>query len=156
MTDLPRIKLKELVESIPEGLSPLERVVLAHDGTVQTLLAIISGDYGLSIQVINQTEVNRTISREVKLLSKGITIMEATSCIPIDGNTPEFIEAIRRKKSGIGQIINYLGLNTQRKIQSMDVSPGTLSRIYTITGECNVTIVEDFGRTSISQWGDSI
>ena len=148
MTDLPRIKLKDLIGSIPEGLSPLERVIIAHDGTVHTLLSLLT-NAPVDLNVLSQTEEHGMISRNINFTVHGTTIMEAWTTILINENPNNFIEAIRRQKAGIGQIINYMDLKSHREILSMHVTDTTLHRKYHITGDCTMMIRESFDREFI-------
>ena len=163
MNDLPRIRLKELIASLPKGLSPLERVILAHDGTVHTLLSLLSIGTPIHLNVISQKEEGEMITRDITFTIDGETIMSATTIMLVKDNPPQFIEAIRRKKAGVGQIINYMDLKTHRNIESFhayppdsDYMPDTLYRRYSITGDCTLRINEHFNREFIKQVGESI
>ena len=145
MTDLPRIKLKDLIESIPDGLSPLERVIIAHDGTVHTLLSLLT-NAPVYLNVLSQTEEHGMISRNINFTVHGTVIMEAWTTILVNDNPNNFIEAIRRQKAGIGQIINFMDLNSRREMMSMNVTDTTLHRKYHITGDCTMMIRKAFDR----------
>ena len=157
MSDLPRIKLKELMDSLPDGLSPIERVILAHDGTVHTLLSLLTGK-PIYINVESQTEDEGMITREVTFTIDGKVIMRADSIMLVRDNPPEFIKAIRREHSGIGQIINYMDLKTTRNIEAFNSQPctscfmpDTIYRRYSITGDCTLRISEHFYRTNLKE-----
>ncbi len=116
------------------GLSPIERVLLGHTGTVQLLLSLW---FGAPVEVLvhAQKEDESRILRTVQLVTSDKPVAGAVSVIPLGENRPEILADIRVRQLGIGQIAVKHGIPTERKITKVEVTPKFIRRLYTIEGD---------------------
>ena len=130
-------------------LSTVERILLSTQGTVQTLLGVIFG-YPVSVEVISQLNYDTVLVRWVRLYAEDpdpFTIALAQSVIPLAKNRPDFIGKMSDKEIGIGQVLQLLGVTTEREILGVHVDERTIARSYTITGDnIDILITETFPR----------
>jgi len=149
-------KIQELLEKLDKyELNALERIVLANDGTVQSLLSVIFM-VPVSVEVIAQLELYGNIYRWVKLVARYSNVQEQVVClamsiIPIKENSEDFIKGIKEAKLGIGQLLSLLGFMTKREILGYYSDTLTFARVYRITGKkskedkkCDILITEVF------------
>jgi len=150
-------KIEDLLKKLDKcKIGTLERVILANDGTVQSLLSVIFR-IPVKIEVIAQLEYSNTIYRWVKLVAKYDTIEQTTalalSIIPIEKNSEEFIKLLRERKLGIGQILSSLGYITEREILGFYSDDAVFARVYRIIGNkenkdvCDLIITEIFSKS---------
>ena len=67
MIELEDLYVKEIIGKLERyDLTPLERVILANEGTVQSLLSVIFR-VPVEVSVISQVEVNQSIVRWARL-----------------------------------------------------------------------------------------
>ena len=152
-------KIGELLGKLDKyEMGTLERVILANDGTVQSLLSVVFR-VPISVEVISQMELFGSIYRWVKLVANYNTIERtvalAMSVVPIEGNSKDFIEGLKERKLGIGQLLSSLGFVTKRELQGFCSDDSTFARVYRITGNkikedvgCDLLITEIFPRES--------
>lgn len=139
-------------------LDVLQRILVAHDGTVQKLLALICKT-DVHVLVGEQKETGNVISRRVYLYvvkdGKQRTLCVADSAIPIDKNENGFINGIRSTKWGIGQLIESISLHSKREMINVWVDSTTrFGRNYRLVGiDCklDVIITEDFKYDTIKE-----
>lgn len=150
------IKYKDVMPSDIE-LDVLQRILAAHDGTVQKLLSLICKT-DVHVLVGEQTESGNVISRRVYLYvvkdGKQRTLCVADSAIPIDKNENGFINGIRSTEWGIGQLIESISLHSKREILDVWVDSTTFGRNYRLVGiDCklDVIITEDFKYDTIKE-----
>lgn len=134
----------------------LERVILANDGTVQSLLSVVFR-VPISVQVISQIELYGNLYRWVKLVANYNTIEQtvalAMSVVPIEENSKDFIDGLKERKLGIGQLLSSLGFVTNRELLGFYSDDLTFARVYRIRGNkvkegerCDLLITEIFPR----------
>ncbi len=130
------------------SLSPFERVLLGHTGTVQLLLSLYFGS-PVTVKVLQQSQDNAEIKRHSSLVvsSSGREICSAYSVIPLNLNRRDIVSDILEKKLGIGQIAAKHRVAASREINKITVSNSEISRAYTLIGsEMQVSVVESFHR----------
>lgn len=143
--EVTEANIKQLIEGMPEGLSPLERVILCNEGTVQTLLSVIFHE-PISVQVISQLEFASVIVRWTKILNGSLTVCLAESVINKECTSSEFLSEIREKKLGLGQIIKAHKLNTERLLIGFYADDLIFARNYKIIGDSDIILTEVFPR----------
>lgn len=142
--------LKGLIGKIPEGLSPVERLILFNEGTVQTFLSVLFR-VPIKVNVISQIDFAHVIIRWSQLIaecpSKDITVCFAESVIRT--NASGFMTGIKEKSLGIGQLIAALRLETNRSVLGCYSDNNVFSRTYRLTEVssvpvCDIIITEVF------------
>ena len=129
--------IKKLIEKIPQDSTPLEKVILANEGTVQTLMSVVFG-VPIKIEVLSQTEAETYIVRWVRLVAdygggEAITVCLAESIIDKKTEFQGFLTGIREKNMGIGQLLSACGIRTQRELLGFYSDKNTFSRNYSIS-----------------------
>lgn len=129
--------IKKLIEKIPQDTTPLEKVILANEGTVQTLLSVVFG-VPIKVEVLSQTESEHYIVRWARLVADygndlAITVCLAESIIDKKTEFNGFLTGIREKNMGIGQLLSACGLRTQRELLGFYSDKNTFSRNYSIS-----------------------
>ncbi len=151
--------IQQLINKLPIGLSSIERVILCHDGTVQTLLSVL---FGVPVEVVvlsQQTLPDIGILRWIKLVTapsgsnKEIIACLAESLIPFKNNPEGFITGIKECNMGIGQLLKSLGLKQERQVFGLYVDDNVIARNYRISGDVDIIITETFPRKAIEQVG---
>lgn len=150
--------IEEILNKIPRNITPLERVILTSDGTVQTLMSMIF-DIPVKVEVVSQMEYFGVIVRWVRLVAHyadniEIVVCLAESVISVSKNESGFMNGIREKNFGIGQLISSLGFRTTRKLLGISSDENNVARTYCITGDCNVLITEVFPRDALKKAED--
>lgn len=146
--------LKQLINSIPSKLSPVERVLLCNYGTNQTLLSVLF-EIPIKVKILSQHSFGGdTIIRWAQLAAEYspdnvVTVCLAESVIPRQKNPPGFMTAIREQKMGIGQVIQACQLKSERSILGFFANDNIIARNYTLTGDIEVLITEIFPRDAI-------
>jgi hypothetical protein len=117
------------------GFSPVEKLILSNQGTVQKFLGLLF-ETDVHVEVVSQHELFKIIFRWVRLHCEinGIdtTLCLASSMIPIERNTPGMITGIKEQNWGIGQIIDSTGINTRRIIYGIFADETQFARNYLI------------------------
>ncbi len=129
--------IKKLIEKIPQDSTPLEKVILANEGTVQTLMSVVFG-VPIKVEVLSQTEAENYIVRWVRLVADygndlTVTVCLAESIIDKNGVFNGFLTGIREKSMGIGQLLSACGIRTQRELLGFYSDKNTFSRNYSIS-----------------------
>ena len=129
--------IKKLIEKIPQDSTPLEKVILANEGTVQTLLSVVFG-VPIKIEVLSQIEAETYIVRWVRLVANygndlAITVCLAESIIDKNNIFEGFLTGIREKNMGIGQLLSACGIRTERELLGFYSDKNTFSRNYSIS-----------------------
>ncbi len=129
--------IKKLIEKIPQDSTPLEKVILANEGTVQTLMSVVFG-VPIKVEVLSQTEAENYIVRWVRLVADYGNNLTVTVCLAesiIDKNSVfnGFLTGIREKSMGIGQLLSACGIRTQRELLGFYSDKNTFSRNYSIS-----------------------
>ena len=137
MEEITESNIKKLIEMIPKNTDAIERLVLANDGAVQTLLSVLFS-VPIKVEVISQKEFSTYIIRWAKLVAEYSPDVEFTVCLAesvIDKTTSYqgFINGLREKRMGIGQLISSLGLRTDRELLGFHSDDSNFSRTYAIT-----------------------
>ena len=127
---------KKLIEKIPQDSTPLEKIILANEGTVQTLMSVVFG-VPIKIEVLSQIETETYIVRWVRLLADYgdnliITVCLAESIIDKNNIFEGFLTGIRERNMGIGQLLSACGIRTQRELLGFYSDKNTFSRNYSI------------------------
>ena len=119
----------------PYKLGSVERVLVAHTGTVQLLLSLYLGS-PVDVTLVKQTEEMGEIRRRVSLVVRctGQEACLARSVIPLSANKAEVLADIRDGQLGIGQIAVKHHISTERRIEDIDVTPTQISRKYVMQG----------------------
>ena len=139
--------------SMTRSLTPIQRMVVSHDGTLQDLLSAYFG-HSVKVAVHNQVESNGNIIRNSGLYVDGspaeTNVCLATSVIPTSSillQNVEFVDQIRQCKHGIGSILNELGIKTRRVILDVRTNADMFRRVYRIfdnESEIDIVITEVF------------
>ena len=129
--------IKKLIEKIPQDSTPLEKIILANEGTVQTLMSVVFG-VPIKIEVLSQIETETYIVRWVRLVADygdnlTITVCLAESIIDKNDIFEGFLTGIREKSMGIGQLLSACGIRTQRELLGFYSDKNTFSRNYSIS-----------------------
>lgn len=143
----------------------IERVILCNDGTVQKLLSIIF-HAPIKVDVIDQIERivdgDTIIERKTHLIAdrassgfpnKDIVVCKAFSTINVSECPEGFINGIRERHFGIGQLLAAIGFRTSRSILSMGTSKDKFVREYSIDSvgvrdpPLHVVIMESFDKS---------
>ena len=170
--------IQQLIDKLPTGINPLERVILCHDGTVQSLLSVLFG-VPVKVEVLSQQTVDDIgILRWTKLVavyparsaklpdihidpsgsdivipSHEVTACLAESVIPFKNNPEGFLTAIREQSMGIGQILKATGLKQERHVFGLYADENVIARNYHISGDVEMIITETFPREAIKKAG---
>ncbi len=173
------INIQQLIDKLPTGINPLERIILCHDGTVQTLLSILFG-VPVKVEVLSQQTVGDIgILRWTKLVAvypaksaklpdvhidpsgsdmvhppREVTACLAESIIPFRNNPEGFMTAITEQKMGIGQILKATALNQERHVFGLYADENVIARNYCISGDVNIIITETFPRGALRKAGE--
>ena len=133
-----------------DGLDLLQRVLIAHDGTVQKLLAVMCKS-DVHVFVEDQQETNGVINRCIHLYvthnGKRRVLCTADSVIPVTKNENGFINGIRNMTWGIGQLLESIPLQSKRIIVKSWFNKSGFVRQYKLVGinwKLDVTITESF------------
>ncbi|MDO9556064.1 MAG: hypothetical protein Q7J82_00565 [Coriobacteriia bacterium] len=160
--EVTTLNIQSLIDKIPVNsderyrLSPLEKVILCNDGTVQTLLSVLFG-VPIKVEVLHQEDLGLYILRQSQLIAEYapdniIQVCWAESMISKSGNPEGFITGIMERGMGIGQLITALGINTRRELKAMSCGRELFTRSYKIynVGEkqpnIDIMITEIFSR----------
>lgn len=154
--DIPATLAKlETYGGVPP-LSPIERILAGHTGTVVLLLSLYFNK-AVEVVVTKQEEtshadivpppndlspgvvgtagkVESVILRSVELKAGPRVVATASTVIPIDKNNAQVLEEIRRRELGLGHIAVKLRIPTERTIISIEVTDEFLSRTYVMQG----------------------
>lgn len=152
MSEITRDNINKLLLSLPDGLTSIERSILANEGTVQTFLSVLCNT-PVKVEVISQRDYPGIIVRWAKLIiedNKGVqTVVCLAESIIHENENENLIALIKGGQKGIGQIITELGLNTSRRIEGYHNDKETFARTYTINGECDMVVTEVFNHRTI-------
>ena len=155
--------IQQLLDRLPPNLTPVERVLLCHNGTNQTLLSILFQTL-VKIQVLSQLELipYQVIIRWIKLVAEyseenKVTVCLAESVIPMKTNSPGFLTAIKEQNMGIGQILSSTYTNYERRIFGLYADENIVARNYQITGKgVDLVITETFSREALKKAGGMV
>ena len=173
--------IQQLIDKLPKDINPLERVILCHDGTVQTLLSVLFG-VPVKVEVLSQQELpDIGILRWTKLVavyparsaklpdihidpsgsdivipSHEVTACLAESVIPFKNNPEGFLTAITEQKMGIGQILKATALKQERHVFGLYADENVIARNYCISGDVNIIITETFPREALKKAGEMV
>lgn len=129
------LRIPDVLQSLREhsNLSPIERILAAHTGTVQLLLSLWWND-PVDVVLISQFEANGEIHRVVDLTCRNshLVVAHAESIIPINDNHPDVIADVKANVLGLGQIAVKHEIQTVRTLHEVQVAPHELSRFYSI------------------------
>ena len=121
----------------PYGLSPIERVLAGHTGTVQLLLSLLF-DEPVDVVLIGQNEIKarHEIHREVglRLRHSDVEVCRAVSIIDLDRNSDLILDRIREGQLGLGQIAVTYSMPIRRTINLIEVTKDQITREYTMEG----------------------
>ena len=139
--------------AMTRNLTPTQRMVVSHDGTLQDLLSAYFG-HPVNVDVHSQGESHGNIIRNSGLYvdkpQVKTDVCLATSVIPTSSillQNVEFVDQIRQCEHGIGFILNELGIKTQREILDVRANADMFRRVYRIfdnESEIDVIITEVF------------
>lgn len=129
------LRLQEAV-NLFEGrdFSPIERILLSHDGTVQRLLSVIFLRPVTPVVEFEREEAEH-ILRTVSLRTGEIRVAKAVTVIPLAKNSEAVADLVRGREMGLGQIAAYLGIATRRRIESVNGDRDLVWRTYLMEGE---------------------
>jgi len=142
-------KIAELEEKSRIKLSVTKKILLAETGTVEQILSILSGKE-TTVKVLKQIEDREFISRDAYIITKqdGTTLLRARSYLFVSNLPKKFVDKVRRKKGGIGNIIVDSELETFRKIIKIgyDSNSDTIFKVYYVLhrGKVAIEIRESF------------
>ncbi len=145
------LQIPQLLERL-KGFSIVERVILAHDGTVVTLLAMLFGQ-PITVRVVQQREEPDAMTpwghrgpaflRTVDLMAGQRTVAVANSIIPFHGNHEWVLDLVRKREMGIGAITAHLGIPTIRLPRGVGRRGGCFWREYDMRGQCVAFAIEE-------------
>ena len=118
-------------------LSPMERVVLGHTGTVQHFLGILFNE-PVAVEMISQREAGRRFHRKSHLFlkSNGVVVCYAHSMIVYKEDVRQgAIEDVRAGILGIGHIASRHGIPMSRMIEDFSVGQHFVSRLYSMESQ---------------------
>ena len=160
-------------------LSPVERVLAGHTGTVVLLLSLYFNK-PVKVLVVEQEEIPAgsrpigsdtseynavgVIHRSVALVAGDWIVAKASTVIPLAENRFDVLEEIRRRDLGLGHIAVKLGFPTQRTIICIEATDEELSRTYVMQGREHLmsgpglyyTITETFPRALYGALGPQL
>jgi hypothetical protein len=129
-------------ETILEGdFTPIQRVLLTANGTVQRILSAFYNQ-PVYIRVLKHEEeeeekgttsssLSIVIHREVEILVKDYVIGHATSHITV--NSPAVLACLRTKSLGIAQVFQACRLYPEFKLEKADKSSHDFFRFYSLS-----------------------
>jgi len=134
--EVTEANIKELLKKIPDNLSAVERIILCNESTVQTLLSVLFR-IPIRVEIISQIEHDKYIIRWSKLVAyyapdNQVTVCLAESIIDKENAYHGFMNGIREKSKGIGQLISSIQINTKREIIGFYSDENIFSRTYNI------------------------
>lgn len=145
--------IDELLLKLPKGLTTIERVIISNEHTVQTLLSVILNRPVL-VDILAQIENDEYIIRWVRLnanVKGNETVCLAESVIRKNSRYTGFINGIREKNRGIGQLLAAACIKTRRDILNYYSDDSIFSRTYKIkdissdvSKELDIVITEIF------------
>ncbi len=126
------------------NLNPIERVLLAHTGTVQLLLSLWFGE-PVDVVVKSQEDQSATLIRKAALTLRHsrLEVCHAKSQIPLDLNSQVVAEEVKKCHLGLGQIATRLNVPNQRTLIGLKVGPANLSRTYVMVGPGLRYVIEE-------------
>lgn len=142
-------KISELEKKSHVKLSVTKKILLAETGFVEQILSVLSG-VETTVKVLKQTEDRDFISRDVYIITKqdGKILLRAKSYFFLSNLPEKFVDKVRRRRSGIGNIIVDSELETFRKIIKIgyDSNSDTIFKVYQILhmGKVAIEIRESF------------
>lgn len=146
MEEINEESISNMLSVIPKNLSPIERIIISNEGTVQTLLSVLF-EVPVQVVVLNQTTVpalyGKQIVRWSKLVAKYSPSDEITICLAesiVSTDDEGFINGMNEKKMGIGQLIAAKDIPTRRRILGFHSDDCIFARNY---------VIEDVGMTEI-------
>lgn len=136
MEEATESSIKELIKKIPSDINAVERIILCNEGTVQTLLSILFR-VPIRVEILSQVEQDCYIIRWSKLIAyyapdNQVTVCLAESVIDKENAYHGFLNGIREKSMGIGQLISSIQVETSRNILGFYSDDNIFSRNYTI------------------------
>ena len=100
-----------------------QKTLLAETGTIEQVLSILTGS-AVRVNIVEQRENEKTISRESVLLNDGdMVLIRAHSKIFVRNLPAKIARQIRQKQLGIGTIIANSHLETFRNIIEVGYNP---------------------------------
>lgn len=167
MEEITEENIKKLIAKVPKDTGAIERLVLANDGTVQTLLSVLF-NIPIKVEVIAQKEYSTYIIRWAKLVAEYSPDIKFTVCLAesvVDKTTSYsgFINGLREKKMGVGQLLSSLHINTDRELLGFHSDDSNFSRTYSITSvksddvnerPINIIITEVFPKAAFRRIDD--
>lgn len=140
-----------MYDKLPVGLTAIERVILTNKGPVQDLISLVFNSK-CRVRVISQQEYHHNIIRITELVCADKSIGIAKSVIPIDKNTPGFVNGILEKTFGIGELLSSVDAVYTRDIIQCYSNTDVVIRTYTLSGnDIAVMITETFSRRALSK-----
>lgn len=139
MEEVTEESLKQLIDKIPYQLNSLERLILCSQSTVQTMLSVLFM-VPIKVEVVSQKEIGSVLVRWARLVAEYApdniqTVCLAESIIDME-NCPEgFINGIKEKHFGIGQLISALKIRTTRSLLGFYSDDTVFSRTYEICAD---------------------
>lgn len=145
--------IQEVLNQIEE-FNPLQRILLATSGTLQSTLSAYFGE-SVTIEVVSQhvprADAPGVIRRKIRLVcnSKPVCFAETT----IYATDSEVIELINAQELGLGQIMQKQGIKPEFKLRRVGQDSSRFWRDYLLSGpqgsdllDCGVTyhIREEF------------
>lgn len=160
--EVTKENIVNLLSKIPNKTTVIDRILIANQGTVQTLLSVILND-PVDVKVLSQIETDGFIYRWSELSSRGKTVCFANSIIKVKSDNfeivPGILNGIRDKKFGIGQLLSSFNRNdisTHRELVNAGITDFFIWRIYNIKGihidkyGIDITITELFLKNIIN------
>jgi len=150
---MEELDIPDFIETFAEkNLNIIQRVILSHNGTVQTLLSVILQE-PVKVEILMQEKYGDTFLRWVALRTSGKIVGKAFSVlIPITPIGDVVMKDLKEGKLGLGQIIKKHGIATTRKINAIYKDEHDFGRIYTIESkEFSVIVTEVFSNAVFEQ-----
>ncbi|KAI8611003.1 hypothetical protein BC830DRAFT_1069248 [Chytriomyces sp. MP71] len=146
------MSLRETSIKLPDGFSPLERILLTANGNVQRILSAFYNN-PVRVKIINNdrkpvsppvphgtdSPILAEFDREVQLVCGDSILCTATSTITL-GNA-EYVKLVVEDGIGIGQLFRHLSILPDFELINVGRDEGVFWRVYSLSNGHNVRCV---------------
>lgn len=124
--------ISEVLDKL-KGFSPLQRILMATSGTLQsTLSAYFDGP--VTIEVLSQSiREGKPITREINLVYDSYSVCFARTTVYACGK--DALDLIQAQELGLGQILQKLGMKPSFRLKRVGQDNDIFWRLYVLSGE---------------------
>lgn len=117
------------IDHMDFSVSPIERVILTHDGTVMRLLEALTGQ-SVTVDIIDRWIRDATLHRNVTLITADGSrpLAWATSKVELQKLETEYANALRDREIGIGKLFQQARFETFREIVDIGLTTAAQQR----------------------------